>query len=90
MFMAFLQSFDGAFLKYKLVTLYEARREKKNHNKSRLVISRIFYRFIMKIVFDDAKSILGQLVNLYMSLPEELRTKNDIIPASELIFEAIE
>ncbi len=44
----------------------------------------------MKIVFDDAKSILMQLVDLYCTLPEELRTSSDVLPASELIFEAIE
>lgn len=44
----------------------------------------------MKIVFDDGKSILTNLVDLYLSLPEDLRTKNEIIPASELIFEVTE
>ena len=44
----------------------------------------------MKVVFDDGKSILKELVNLYNVLPEDLRTKSDTLPASELIFEAIE
>ena len=44
----------------------------------------------MKIVFDDGKSILKQLINLYNNLPEDLRTKSDKLPASELIFEATE
>ena len=44
----------------------------------------------MKIVFDDGKSILKQLMNLYNVLPEDLRTKSGKLPASELIFEATE
>jgi hypothetical protein len=44
----------------------------------------------MKIVFDDAKSILKELIGLYNLLPEDLRTENALIPASELIFEAAE
>ena len=44
----------------------------------------------MKITFDEGKAILKELVNLYLSLPEDLRTTNDIIHASELIFEATE
>ena len=47
-------------------------------------------QFKMKIVFDDGKAILKELVNLYLLLPEELRTTNDILAASELIFEASE
>lgn len=44
----------------------------------------------MKIVFDDTRSILKELVGLYMALPDDLRTTNELIPASELIFEATE
>ena len=49
-----------------------------------------FINLKMKIVFDDGKSILKQLINLYNILPEDLRTKSDKLPASELIFEATE
>ena len=44
----------------------------------------------MKIVIDEEKSILKELENLYQLLPEDLRTKADILHASELIFEAAE
>ena len=44
----------------------------------------------MKIIFDDGRAILRELVNLYMSLPEDLRTTSDVLAASELIFEATE
>ena len=44
----------------------------------------------MKVHIDDSEQILKELVSLYMELPENLRTTNELIPASHLIFEAKE
>ena len=44
----------------------------------------------MKIHIDDATKILKELVNLYLELPEDLRTTDDVVEASHLIFEAKE
>ena len=44
----------------------------------------------MKVHIDDSEQILKELVSLYMELPEDLRTNDELIPASHLIFEAKE
>ena len=44
----------------------------------------------MKVHIDDSEQILRELVSLYMELPEDLRTTDELIPASHLIFEAKE
>ena len=44
----------------------------------------------MKIQIDDATQILKELLDLYLELPEDLRTSDEVIEASHLIFEAKE
>ena len=42
----------------------------------------------MKVVIEDKNDFLKQLANLYELLPEESRTNDDVISASDLISEA--
>ena len=44
----------------------------------------------MKIQIDDATQILKELLDLYLELPEDLRSSEEVIEASHLIFEAKE